>query len=788
MNKTKKIISLALAAAMTVSAAAGCGSKGSSSSNDGQGGTDKGSNASYTYNTYIPSQAVQSLNPHDWEYNDESAIQSLTQRGLYDIIYSKDAQYEFCNEMAAAAPEDVTKDYAGNDKYGVPADAESGYAFKIKLREDACWEDGTPINADTYIYSMKQMIDPQMANYRATMYTEGKYAITNAYEYYCNGQEQYVNVYDSDTQEYADVEGKDLYTSTTQVIGFFGTSLDDAATDYADYNLFTAEDGTDTLAALKELQGDNDWVKVEGDVETALNNLMASVNAGFGMEEYDGEILEFCAYKVQVEKKEWEDVGLLKDDDYTITYIFDKPMDSEYMLYYNFTTNWLVKEDIYEANKKDAAGLTKTTYGTSVDTYSSYGPYKLTGWQEDKVITLEKNDKWYGYSDSAYAGQYQTTKIVYNVIDEHATALQLFLQGNLDEIALTADDLDKYATSDYVMFTPESFTYKVSFDGDIESLKARETDGVNKSIVAYPDFRKAFSLSIDRKEFCQSVKPACSAAYGLFNDLYVYNAETFDTYRSTKQAQDVLCKVYDTENISDLTGYNVQEAAELFDKAYEEALAAGDIKDTDKIVLDFGAQTASDTMQKSLNFFQDALNAATKGTKLEGRVTIQLKQVDDPYAAMSTGSVDLIFSAWGGSEMDPYTMTQCYCDPTYYSDAEFGFDSDKDMTATIGGKEYTMSYYDWYIALCEGDWAQADTDTRLEVLAAIEGGILTEYNCVPVWDNRSASLSSMKVKYITEEFSSAYMETYGGFRFMTYEMNDEEWAEYCSSHNNQLEY
>ena len=46
----------------------------------------------------------------------------------------------------------------------------------------------------------------------------------------------------------------------------------------------------------------------------------------------------------------------------------------------------------------------------------------------------------------------------------------------------------------------------------------------------------------------------------------------------------------------------------------------------------------------------------------------------------------------------------------------------------------------------------------------------------------------MKVKYITDEFSSAYMESYGGFRFMTYEMNDKEWEDYCSSHNNQLEY
>ncbi|MGN0379131.1 MAG: ABC transporter substrate-binding protein [Butyrivibrio sp.] len=776
MKKTKKILSLALVAAMAASMATGCGKEKAGNSD----------NASYTYNTFIASQAVQSLNPHDWQLNDEASVQMLTQRGLYDIIYSKDQNYEFCNEMAEAAPEDVTKDYAGNEKYGVPADAESGYAFKIKLRQDACWDDGTPINADTYVYSMQQMLSPEMANYRATSYTEGKSAIANAREYYYNGQPVYTDILDLETGEYADVEGKDIYTSTTETVAFFGMSLDEAAAQYE--GAFVAEDGTDTLAALKELQGDEDWVKVEGDVETALKALAAAVDANFGMEPYDEQILEYCTYLVETEKKTWEDVGLIKDDDYTITFIFVQPFTSDYMLHYIFTSNFLVKEDLYEANKKDAAGLTKTTYGTSVDSYASYGPYKVTEWQEDKIITLEKNEKWYGYNNEEFAGQYQTTRIVFNIIDEHATALQLFLQGKLDDISLTADDLNKYATSDYVMYTPESYTFKVSFNTDPVSVKSRETEGVNKSIITYPEFRKAFSLSLDRKEFCQAVKPACSPAYGLINELYVYDADTFDTYRNTKYADDVLCDVYDTENADDITGFNVEEAGKLYDQAYEAALAAGDIKDTDKVVIDIGVQTVSDTIQKSINFFQDAISNATKGTKLEGRVTIQAKQVDDPYSSMSTGALDCMFSAWGGSEMDPYMITQCYCDPTYYTDCEYGFDSNKKMTATIDGKEYTMSYYDWYIALCQGDWAQADSSIRLQVLAAIEGALLTEYNCVPIWSNRSAALSSMKIKYITEEYSMAYMETYGGFRFMTYEMNDDEWEEYCSSHNNQLEY
>ena len=793
MKKAKRVVALLLVGAMAAVTAAGCGTSKDTGSNtqtgelpSGEGGTDiVRKEGNYTYNTYIGTSAVQTLNPHEWKLNDEQAIQRYTGLGFYDIIYSKDKDYEFICEAASAAPEDITSEYAGNEKYGVPADATKGYAFKIKLRENVTWDDGTPINADSYIYSWKQLLDPAMANYRATSYTEGTYAITNAYEYYANGQPQYINIFDSESEEYADFEG-DMYTSVTEDTAFFGMSLEAAAEEYG-AEAFEL-DGVDTLAELKKLQGSESWVKVEGDVETALNNLVDAVNAAFGMDLYDEEILEFCRYQDIPPVKTWDEVGLIKDDDYCITMILDKPCLSEYMLYYGLTTTWLVKEDIYEANKKDAGGLTKTTYGTSVDTYASCGPYKLVGWQNDKEIVLEKNDKWFGYSDATYNDQYQTTKIVYNLIDEHATVVQLFLQGKLDDLALNSDDLNTYATSDYALYTPTTYTWKASMNTDYDSLKARETAGVNKTIMTYKDFRKAFSLSLDRSEFCQTAFPACGPAYGLLNSLYVYDPNDFSIYRDTDYAKNVLTEVYAAESYDKLSGYNVEEAKKLYTSAYEAAIEAGDLKEGDKVVIEFNCSKASDTMQKSVNFFQDAVNEATKGTPFEGKVSIELKEVDDYYASMSAGTADMIFSAWGGSDMDPYAMLQCYCDPTLFSDAEFGFDSDKKVTAKIGDKEYTYSFYDWYIELCEGQWALADADTRLEVLAAVEGAILDEYCAIPIWNDRSAQLVSQKVEYITYEFKSSYSDSYGGLRFMTYNYTDEEWDKYCADQNNQLKY
>ena len=661
MKKMKKCVAAVLSVSVIATSFTACANK------------PEKTNDKYTYNAVIESSQVYNVSPHEWEYSSEDKIIYLTQRGLYDVIYSGTKEYEFVNEMAQSAPIDVTEEYAGDKTYGVPSGAKEGYAFKIELRKDAKWEDGTPINADTYIYSMKQVIDPKMQNYRAANYYAGKYALANAYEYFKDG-----GSYDS--------------------------------------------------------------------------------------------------------------VGLIKNDDYTITIIYDLPMESEYDLYYNLSRNWIVKEDLYEDNKHPSGDLTKTTYGTDVETYSSYGPYKLVEWQSDKVIRLTRNEEWYGWDLEEFSGQYQTTDIVYNVLDEHATQIQLFEQGKLDKVNLITTDLGKYGTSDYVIYTPGSRTVKISFNTDRESLEARTKDGVNKLLMLYKDFRKAVSLSINRTELCQQAYPSDSPAYGLMNDRYIYDVNSFAVYRENKYAKAILCDVYDTDNYDELTGYNVTLASSLMEKAYQEALEAGDITEEDKVVLSFNVNTINDETNKAYNFINDAVKEAAKGTSLEGRISIELIEVEDEYAQMLEGLADIIFTAWAGAEVNPPEIIQCYCNENYYADSEHGFDNTQLVTLTIAGEEYTMSFYDWYDELYSGKWASADNELKVEVTAAIEGAILDEFNCIPLRSVRQASLLSQKVEYVTYDYSGATIEEYGGFRFMTYNFTDAEWEKYCEKQNNKLTY
>lgn len=144
----------------------------------------------------------------------------------------------------------------------------------------------------------------------------------------------------------------------------------------------------------------------------------------------------------------------------------------------------------------------------------------------------------------------------------------------------------------------------------------------------------------------------------------------------------------------------------------------------------------------------------------------------------------MILSTWGGAAMDPYSMTQCYADPTMLN--EYGFDPYSDLTITVDGQEITKSFYDWYIAVTTGEYARAESDIKLQILAGFEEGFLETYVCTPIYYRTAASLMSRKVVNATEEY--VQLVGFGGIAEMTYNYTDAEWAAYVAENNNSLTY
>lgn len=723
----------------------------------------------------VASGSPKTWNPHEWETNDDSYISNYTCMGLYDFVLSDDlASYEIIPEMASEDPVDVTAEYIGDDRFNIPEDATSGWAYRVKLNQDACWENGTKIDADTYIYSMQQLLNYKMKNYRASNAYQGNISLANAETYYKQQQPIYTPILGEDG--YRDIADSDMKFSMVNSVAFFG---DSAKNYYSGYEKnFKNAAGEDVF----EKYSKEEYYDLTDEAKADL----LSVALAFGDDNPEA-YKEFCfTYDGISPEFSWDNVGYLKTGDYELTLILSRPA-TPFMFKYAESSGNLVYEELYENNKKETGDIIKTTYGTSVDKYMSYGPYKLVEFQEGKSIKMTKNENWYGYKDGKHEGQFQTTDINCQIVAEQATQLQLFLQGKLDLVSLTANDMEKYRTSDYIMYIPETYTSKITMNSSNAALKARESNGVDKQILSYIDFRHAMSLCFNREEFAAQCTATHSAGFGLINSMYISDPDTGIPYRSTEQAKSILCELYDVDSVDDITGFNKEQAAELFEKAYQECKAAGEISDSDKVELEFLTYNTDEVYGQMMAFLQDCINAATVGTSLEGRIEIKMTPDSNYYDHAKQGMFEMIFSTWGGNPMNPFNMMECYClkDKMF----EYGFEPEKEtLTIEINGESVTKTFYDWYLAVNEGEYLEADTETRLQILSQMELGILKTYNCPPLYYRTSTQLRSMKINYPTDTYVNLVQFGQGAARGITYNYTDAEWEAYCKENNNQLQY
>lgn len=813
-----KLLCVALVACMLVAMLAACTGKGNEEVTTASGeqtteAGDKTDEDNYPYDVYageagkdytdekfytsydsIGGTTGLNWNPHSWETNDDSYVLDYTTMGFYSFVLNgKKDGYTIVPEMAAKLPVDVTSNYVG--KFGVVS-GDTAKAWRIELNKNATWDDGTKITADDYIYSMQQLLDPLMLNRRADSYYAGDFTIVNAKNYLYAGKTVY-SLFPTkfDTLDAALAAG-DVYLDM-DFWGLVGAPDKDgnAAPKYVNI-----KDETLYRDASVEEGKAEDWVSAKYLYETYLK-------AGAQYEAYAGQYLYVGETAAKVT---WNDVGLVKVDEYTIDIILENEIEEpSFYVPYNLSSMWLVKKDLYEKCKKyfdadgkevkaDAEGIASVTcdYCTSVEKSASYGPYKLTYFQLDKQLKFERNDKWYGYSDNHHLGQYQTDAIVCNVITEHKTSLQEFLAGNLDGISLDSADMEKYASSKYIMYTPQSYTTKLTFNTDLTKLKEA---GRGSEVLTILEFREAFALCIDREEFTTQFTSSHKPGFGLLNYMYCYNPTTGELYRDSDAAKEALVKLYgieygDGKEYEDLdeaydaiTGYDMAAAQALMKTAYTKAIEAGVYTEGKDVKIQICVYSADEIYNKMFNYLKGKLEEACKGSGFEGKVTLEMKVDADYYETMYSGGTDIIFSTWGGAAMSPFGMLAgCYTDASDGSgnQMEYGYDTTKVMvTLTVGGKEVTSSLHDW-ANWCNLEEVTGITDKvgkftsytyteRCEIFAELEYTFLASFTTTPIYYRNVASLRSAKINYPVDTYLQVI--GFGGTQFVTYNYDDATW-------------
>ncbi len=833
----KKLFAMLLALVMVLSVFAACGNTDKPVVTDGPVVTDAPVNPdepykwvddgkSYTYHTYT------TLSPSNWNeltYQDNNDTQIMNY--LASSFYTYDFKFDENGEIvpgefvmkynAATKLEDVSANYVNDGKWNLPEGAK-GRAYKITLREDLKWDDGTPIKAEDFVYTMQQQLDPLFQNYRADSFYTGATVIVNAENYAKQGQ----------TIDSVDNSVSGLYTVADLVKGEDGvytqpgggkiwiplTTVIDWASGYTITDLVGMEylDAT-AFESLQALADENGNVAITDETIALVATLINTANWG---NEPVENVPYYFAYSYTYAETAWENVGIfVGDTEYEIVLVLAKPLNLlkedgslSYQAAYNMASLPLVHKAKYEASKQapaEGTTLWTTNYNSSVETSASWGAYKLESFQSGTQYVLVRNENWFGYNMEENKDKYQTDSIVCDTIAEWNAAWLKFLAGEIDGIGIDVSVADEYKNSERAYFTPDDFVAACQLQSNVDQLKARETEGVNKSIMAYTDFRKALSLSIDRADFANKTTTSSLAGFGLFNSMHYYDVENGGVFRNTDEARQVLCDIYAVdatkyasleEAEAAITGYNLEEARALVTKAYNEALAAGDIKETDKVVLTLGTGTINETVQRRFDYLTAAWTELMVGTPLEGRFSTEVKDFATAWANdFRAGAYDVCMGGWSGAAWDPGYFLLAYLDAGYMYSAAWDTSSVM-MEFTMKGVgengadvTETMSLMDWYACLngdpsAKYDWSATalEQSQRLQLIAALEKEVLKVYYTVPLYNNFSASLLSYKMDYVTYEYNT--FMAYGGIEYATYNYDDAEWAALVAEQGGELNY
>lgn len=835
----RSILSMVLCLVLIATAFVGCGKKPDA-------GIPDANLKEAQYNTYT---AVMPSNWNEFTYADNNDTQIMSYIGSsffeYDYKFENDAKFNSdgtinkdaivpgaytTNYSAATKLEDVTSSVDAKWGYTEEQKKEGGYAWKITLRDDLKWDDGTAITAADFEYSMKQLLDPAFMNFRANTYYD-TLMIKNSKNYFFQNQEGTYQTVASlgyaSNQEAIDA-GKTLYVNLWNMWGAAGylDAEGNEAPEWAaitDTTVYSSADGSDAISGADLWAGYADYTEV---------------GAGAG---YDAAIY----VENTIRDVDWDSVGIYAiEDENAIVLCLDKTYSflkedgslSVWAPYY-FSSLPVVHKEKYEASKiapADGATLWTSNYNSSLETTASWGPYKLVEFEAGSHYKLAKNENWYGWNMDQYKNQYNITAINCRKVEEFSTQWMGFLNGSYDNASLQTENVADYLDSKYVYFTSTSTgTFGMQLYSNLATLKESEN---NNGILAIQEFRHAFNLALNRSDIVEKIWPGSAIpCFGLLNVAYYYDIENSPEladggqYRNTTIAKEGILRAYGFEQNADgkwssgdlkdlstddaydaLTGYNPTLAKEKMQAAIDILLANPEeygYDATKNITLVYGSSADTDKQRFRADYLQEVLDGLTKGTALEDKIDV----VFDASAgnkwseAFRTGKTQIGFGyGFSGNPFNPFDIVGAFVNPEDDLNYHMYWDTSAiDMTLTMpagdyegAGEEITMSIQNWFyclngLAATEKqaktyNWSEgyAPVEARLMILSALEEITIKESRSVMLIADGGGSFLGAKFSYFSAD-EHTFMG-FGGIRYMEVNYTDAEWEAFVAENNNDL--
>lgn len=409
------------------------------------------------------------------------------------------------------------------------------------------------------------------------------------------------------------------------------------------------------------------------------------------------------------EKLKWEDVGIKKIDDYTVEFQLDAPVTAiDIKNHFDYSWTCLVHKGTYENNMN--ADHSITTYGSNLETYKSCGAFILKEWVPGSKFVYERNPD-YVLSDKIKLAGYS-----YVVVGDRNTALELYLNGELDVVSLSPEAIEQYIDDPSIKKGPAS---------SIQCLTINHGNTNNNGILGNVNFRKALFFAIDRESIAKMTNGV--AANYLVPSKCLGDTEKGLTFREMPESQEYLEPNY---------GYDKTKAKEYYDKAMEECgltnltltLQYNETSANNKAASEFLHKTLPDIFGETFTLELMAAPSTVLTTYVRGWKN------GDP------NSFELQWRGWDTSTAAPWNGLKVYS--SMYSNKNEPYYNDE-FDALWEKANYDLE-------------AKLDPAYRLQLTRDMEKIVLDEVAACPVYEAPGYYLISSRVHLVADQYIPGY--------------------------------
>jgi len=336
-------------------------------------------------------------------------------------------------------------------------------------------------------------------------------------------------------------------------------------------------------------------------------------------------------------------------------------------------------------------------YASTSDNAVYNGPFVLTGFDgpgTDTEWAYEKNDQYWD-KDTV---KLQTINV--SVVKESSTALNLFQDGQADDVILTGELAQQMAND-------EAFVSQLEATTSYLELNQRDEDSPFRN----ENLRKAISYAIDRDALVTSILGDGSiASTGLVPEGMTFSPGDHTAF---------------TEAAGSVIEYNEEQAKEHWEKAKEEL-------GIDSLEFDILASD-TDSTKKIIEYLQDTIEKTLDGVK----VTLSPVPFSVRLDRSNAGDFDTVMGGWGADYADASSFTDLFTTGNSYNRGQW---SNEEYDAAVEAAGTTNAN---------------DPDKRWEDLVNAEKIIMNEQGVIPVYQKAEAHLRATKVKGVVAHAAGA---------------------------------